>query len=105
MEKIFELLMNNPEVIVPMVKGYIDKYKPAVYGVLEELHNILKDYANNKEYFKTIAIARKNYFDAHVEVGFTEDQALAIMLNHNLELMENIEKASTEAKISNQNNN
>lgn len=33
-------------------------------------------------------------FDAYVNVGFTEDQALALMINDNIRLMENIKKSS-----------
>lgn len=32
-------------------------------------------------------------FDAYVSVGFTEDQALALMINDNIQLMKNIQKS------------
>lgn len=36
-------------------------------------------------------------FDAYVNVGFTEDQALALMINDNIQLMKNIQKSVNNA--------
>ena len=33
-------------------------------------------------------------YDAYVAVGFTEDQALALMINDNLQLMKNVKNIS-----------
>ena len=33
-------------------------------------------------------------YDAYVSVGFTEDQALALMINDNIQLMKNIKQIS-----------
>ena len=46
--------------------------------------------------------SKKNMFDAYVNVGFTEDQALALMINDNIQLMKNIQKSvnNTSAKKS-----
>ena len=92
MEKILELLMENPEAIIDTVKEGINKYKPLAYELLHELLKIYEDYANNKEYPATVAKAKKNMFDAYVTVGFTEDQAIALMLNDNLKLEKNIKE-------------
>ena len=94
MEKILELLMENPETILPIIKVYIDKYKPLVYGILKEFDNICVDYSNNKEYPATLAKIKKNMYDAYVNVGFSEEQALALMLNDNLQLVKNINRIS-----------
>jgi len=37
---------------------------------------------------------KKNMYDAYVSVGFTEDQALALMINDNIQLMKNIKQIS-----------
>ena len=55
---------------------------------------IAKDYSENTEYPAIQARTKKNMFDAYVSVGFTEDQALALMINDNIRLMENIKKSS-----------
>ena len=58
---------------------------------------IAKDYSENTEYPAIVAKTRKNMFDAYVNVGFTEDQALALMINDNIRLMENIKKLARNA--------
>lgn len=95
MEKILELLMENPDLIVPVVKEYINKYKPVVYELAQEVVEICKDYSNNTEYPAVVAKTKKNMYDAYVNVGFTEDQALALMINDNIQLMKNMKKISS----------
>jgi hypothetical protein len=94
MDKILELLGSNPELIVPVVKEYINKYKPVVYDLAQEVVEIYKDYSNNTEYPAVVARTKKNMYDAYVSVGFTEDQALALMINDNIQLMKNVKQMS-----------
>lgn len=94
MDKILELLDSNPELIVPVVKEYINKYKPVVYDLAQEVVEIYKDYSNNTEYPAVVARTKKNMYDAYVSVGFTEDQALALMINDNIQLMKNVKQMS-----------
>lgn len=95
METILKILLENPELAMPVIKEYIDKYKPVVYGIAQEVVEVCKDYSNNTEYPATVAKARKNMYDAYVNVGFTEDQALALMVNDNIQLMKNVKQIST----------
>lgn len=97
METILKLLAENPESLGIIAKTYIEKYKKPVYDVLEEAMAIAKDYSENAEYPAIVAKTRKNMFDAYVNVGFTEDQALALMINDNIRLMENIKKSARNA--------
>ena len=53
-----------------------------------------KGQINNTEYVKTTAKIKKNIYDSYLEVGFSEDQALALMINDNIRLMDNIKKMS-----------
>lgn len=100
MEKILELLASNPELIIPVVKEYITKYKPMVYALAQEVVEVYKDYSNNTEYPSIVAKTKKNIYDAYVGVGFTEDQALALMINDNIQLMKNIKSISNNRKTS-----
>jgi|GEM_PF-1292706 len=95
MEKILELLMSNPDLITPVVKEYIEKYKPMVYSIAQEVVEVYKDYSNNTDYPAVLAKTKKNMYDAYVGVGFTEDQALALMINDNIQLMKSIKQIST----------
>ena len=92
MEKILELLMSTPEMLVPITREYINKYKPIIYGLAQEIVAVYKDYSNNTEYPTIVAKTKKNMYDAYVSVGFTEDQALALMINDNLQLMKNVKQ-------------
>ena len=94
MDKILELLMSKPEMLAPVIKEYINKYKPMVYDLAQEVVEVYKDYSNNTEYPTIVAKTRKNMYDAYVSVGFTEDQALALMINDNIQLMKNIKQIS-----------
>lgn len=93
-EKILEMMLENPDTIPALVPALVEKYKPAFYSVCNEVHNMLKDYANNTEYFETCAKIKKQQFDAYVNAGFTEDQAIAFIINDNLKLMESIKNQS-----------
>ena len=99
-EKLIELMMENPETIPMLIPEMVNKCKPIIYSIGEEIHNILKDYADNTEYFKTSAKIKKQIFDAYIEAGFNEDQAIAFMINDNIRLMDNIK--SQISKISTQ---
>lgn len=95
MDKILELLMSKPEMLAPIIKEYINKYKPMVYDLAQEVVEVYKDYSNNTEYPTIVAKTKKNMYDAYVSVGFTEDQALALMINDNIQLMKNIKQISS----------
>ena len=98
MSKVLEVLLKNPDLLTDIVKDYIEKYKPVVYSLAQELVEVYKDYANNTEYPATVAKAKKNMYDAYVNAGFTEDQALALMINDNIQLMKNVQKMSGSVK-------
>lgn len=100
MEKIFELLMSNPELIAPTVRVYIEKYKPMVYYLAKEVVEIVRDYSNNTDYPAIVAKTKKNLFDAYVAVGFNKDQALALMINDNIQLMNNIKQITSKSSKS-----
>jgi hypothetical protein len=101
MEIILKLLGENPKMLVPIVKEYIEAYKPVVYGLAQELVEVYKDYSNNTEYPATVAKVKKNMYDAYINVGFTEDQALALMINDNIQLMKNIKQSASSIKSAN----
>lgn len=100
MEEMLKILLDNPDTLSATIKKYIDKYKPMVYDIAGEVLNVYKDFSDNKEYPATVAKVRKNMYDAYIDAGFTEEQALALMLNDNLQLMKNMEKINSSASKS-----
>lgn len=95
MEELLKLLAKNQELIMSTVKEYINKYKPIVYDLAQEVVEVYKDYSNNTEYPAIVVKTKKNMYNAYVNVGFTEDQALALMINDNIQLLKNIKGVQT----------
>lgn len=78
-----------------IIKGCIKKYKPTVYMAFDELVKVMKDFVKYDDYYKVVAENKRNMYDAYVEIGFSEDQAMALILNDNLQLMKSIQKIKT----------
>ena len=97
MDKILEILKSNPELIVPMTKELINKYKPIAYELLHEVLDVYKDYVNNEELWSLEAKSKRNYFNALVDVGFSEDQALTLMIHDDIKFMNNLNQISSRA--------
>ena len=95
MEKLIEVFMENPEAGFALVKGMIEKYKHMAYEVASNVMDVYKDFANNIEYPATVAKVKKNMYDAYLAAGFNAEQALALMINDNIQLMNNIKKQSS----------
>lgn len=100
-EKLLELMLENPETIPVLIPELVKKYKPTIYSVCNELHNMVKDYANNTEWFETFAKIKKQQFDAYVDAGFTEEQAIAFIINDNLQLVQNMKNNINKSTKSN----
>lgn len=98
MDKILGVLMTNPEAIMPTIKEYIEKYKPVVYALAQEMVEVVKDYSNNTEYPQVMAQIAKNKYDAYIKVGFSEEQAFALIINDNLELIKGAKQLSSNVK-------
>lgn len=77
MEELLKALLSSPEGI----SAIVSQYKPLFYAVCKEIWSIYKDLVNNEEYYAVSAQAKKKSFDALVNVGFSESQALALMIN------------------------
>lgn len=97
MDKLFEVFMESPEAGFALLKSMIEKYKPMAYETADIIMDIYKDFANNIEYPATVAKVKKNMYDAYLAVGFNEDQALALMIHDNIQLMNNIKKQSAKS--------
>ncbi len=99
MEELLAKLLENPDVLLEAAKMYVEKYKPVAYGVAQEFVNVYKDYSENTEYPAIVAKVKKNMYDAYLNVGFTEDQALALMINDNLKLMDNVKRIGNKSSF------
>jgi CO dehydrogenase/acetyl-CoA synthase gamma subunit (corrinoid Fe-S protein) len=98
MELILELLTKNPKVLEDMITSNIERYKPLVYAVAKECVKVYADIANNKDVTEAKATSRKNQYDAYLTVGFTEEQALSLLLTDIRQVAEFVKSSSTGIK-------
>ena len=92
-EKLLEILLSNPDTANQIVKSTIGKYKPALYSIGSELLGIYSDFVKNDDTYATVATDKKKMFDAYVNVGFSEDQAMALIINNNINRINAIKEA------------
>ena len=81
MKELLLKLLKNKDTSAEIVSTLAEEYKPIFYSVLNEILKMLKDLADNKEYFEVEATMRRNMYDAYVGAGFTEIQALSLVKN------------------------
>lgn len=94
MEDFFKLLTASPELANGVISEFVKKYKPILYRIVGELFNVYKDLVNNYEYFETMAKYNRRKFYALTNNGFTEDQAMAIMIADEKQLREHAKNTS-----------
>lgn len=95
MEKLLEILMKNPETATDILKPLLNKYKPMAYSVLNELFGICKDLVGNDEFYVMRAMDKRKTYESLIKVGFSEDQAMALMINGNLHKIDYAKRMST----------
>lgn len=98
MEEILELL-KNPETLGAL-HNLIEVYKTPVYSLIGEIVNIWKDFIDS-EYYNLNASSQKRMYDAYVNAGFSEEQAMMLLLNNNLETAKFVRQTSVKLNNSN----
>lgn len=76
MEDVLKLLLSTPDGISTIVS----QYKPLVYTAINEIFKMYKDLVNNDEWFATRAKYNSKYYHALISEGFSEDQAVRILI-------------------------
>lgn len=87
----------NPTETVRQIVGGIELAKPLFYAVMISLFDSFKDLTENDEYFRTIAEFNHNKYLAYIDVGFSEDQAMMLLL-HDINMVNKIMSSSTNVK-------
>lgn len=93
-QTLLNLLGENPEALADIIHAYVEKYKPAAYKTVGELYSILRDLILNEQLPKDSAKSKKMTYDALIAEGFDADQALALMINDNVRLMNNLKNSA-----------
>lgn len=104
MNETFETLLKNPNMAKVILSSILEKYKPLVYAVGDEVLKVYKDYANNNELAQTKATARMNQFKAYREVGFSDTEAMSLLLTDIRQVAQLIEKSGNGVRVANVNN-
>lgn len=93
MEKLIGIFLESPEAGFSLLNALIKKYKPMIYQVCDTVMDFYRDLASNEELPALQAKMKKNIYDAYIAEGFTEEQALALIINDNIQLMKNMNLA------------
>lgn len=97
-ELIKEIVKMDPENLGVILHGYVDQYKPLVYVIGRELLGIYKDYVDNNGLAELEAKSAKKKYNAYVNVGFTEEQAMTLLVNSNIAFSKAVQSANTSIK-------
>ena len=89
--------MIDPDSLPETINEYTEKAKPLIRATGKAVLDIYEEVASNERYPMIRAMSAKKMYDAFVGVGFTDDQALALMINDNIQLMKNIKDAGVNA--------
>lgn len=91
LSKLLEGLI-DPDSFPETINEYVEKARPLIRVAGKAVLDIYEEVASNERYPKIRAMSSKKMYDAFVEAGFNDDQALALMINDNIQLMKNIKK-------------
>lgn len=90
MNEILTTLLSTPEGVTAVIK----QYKPLIYAVCGELFGMYMDLVNNDDYYAVAAQGDWKRFKALTDAGFSEDQAMALMLSSKQALKDYAAKTS-----------
>ena len=99
LEKIMEVLSEDPATGALLINGVIEKYKPLLYAVGNELLSICKDLVYKDEIYELNAVGAKKRFDAYVAAGFSEDKAFALVLTDKKNMAEAFQSVSKSVNV------
>ena len=93
LSKLLEAMI-DPDSLPETINEYTEKAKPLIRATGKAVLDIYEEVVSNDRYPKIRAMSAKKMYDAFVNVGFSDDQALALMINDNIQLMKNIKDSA-----------
>lgn len=94
----FLTLVEQSSTTADVVNEYIEKAKPGLYKLGDEILSILNDLVENDEYYSTVAKGKAKMFNALCHEGFTRDEALSIMIANEKALKETLKNTKVNTK-------
>lgn len=85
MNELLTSLLTNPATAAPIINALVEKYKPILYSACGALFGMCEDLVNNDDTYALVATDKRKMFDAYVNAGFSEEQAMAFIINSNLD--------------------
>ena len=82
-ETLISQIIEDPEAACFFLKTMVEKYKPLLKSAVACALDVGVDLQNQyavSEYVKAAAKSRKAKYDAYVAAGFTEEQAMSLLL-------------------------
>lgn len=73
-------LLKNPEEVNALITFAMSVLKPILYHSCSEGMAMYKDYVANDEWKALVAENKFKIYQAYVKAGFTEDQAMSLLL-------------------------
>lgn len=97
MNELLGSLLSSPEQITEI----INEYKPLLYAVCKEFFGIYKDLLANDEWFEISAKYDRKKFNALIAEGFTEDQAMEILITDMKKTQTALRNSNASVKVKN----
>lgn len=99
-DDMMKILLENPEFCKQMIDEMASKLKPVLAALGNQGLNILEDAVNCERFYEIVARDKHNAYDAYREVGFTSDQAMALILSESKQLKDSLNHLSGSVKAS-----
>jgi len=80
--RLLPLFNEDKELTTEVIETLVAQIKPILYAVLKEGFDMYKDLADNADYFTYRAKMKHELFKAYQDLGFSEDQAMLLLLNN-----------------------
>ena len=90
MEEPIKSLLENPTAVTEILKGLITKYKDPAKELLNQGLDIYEEMINEDRHYDLSAKDKWKSYNALINVGFTEDQAMMLLLNNNSEYVKTV---------------
>lgn len=80
-EGFLSTLLSNPQIAQEVIRNLASQYKPVIYSVIKEGFEIYREFTGNTEFFVAKAQAARNTFEALTSKGFSEEQAMLLLID------------------------
>ena len=77
-DELLKAVLTSPDALAESM----EQYKPMVYAICNQIFSFYRDFVNNDEYYKCNALNNWKTYKAHIDAGFSEEQAFLLMIRN-----------------------